>query len=68
VKPCDEDEDKDEQFFFTFFQVIEHRWNEIDSGKSKFSEKKPVPVPLCPPQIPHGPPVNVINSYVDTEW
>jgi hypothetical protein len=26
----------------------------IDRGKPKNSEKKPVPVPLCPPQIPHG--------------
>jgi hypothetical protein len=32
---------------FSFFQVMEHRWNEIDRGK-------PVLVPLCPPQIPHG--------------
>jgi hypothetical protein len=32
--------------FFTL-QVMEHRWNEIERGK-------PVPVPLCPPQIPHG--------------
>jgi hypothetical protein len=27
---------------------MEHRWNEIVLGE------KPVPVPLCPPQIPHG--------------
>jgi hypothetical protein len=26
---------------------MEHRWNDIDRGK-------PVPVPLCPQQIPHG--------------
>jgi hypothetical protein len=26
---------------------MEHQWNETDRGK-------PVPVPLCPPQIPHG--------------
>ena len=32
--------------FFSFFFVMEHRWNEIDRGK-------PVAVPLCPPQIPH---------------
>jgi hypothetical protein len=36
------------------FLVMEHRWNEIDRGKRKYSGKKPVPVPLCPPQIPHG--------------
>jgi hypothetical protein len=40
--------------FFSFFQVIEHRWNEIDRGKPKYSENR-VPVPLCSPQIPHGP-------------
>jgi hypothetical protein len=40
--------------FFHFFQVMEHRWNEIVRGKPKYSGKKPVPVPLCPPQIPHG--------------
>jgi hypothetical protein len=26
----------------------------IDGGKPKNAEKNPVPVPLCPPQIPHG--------------
>jgi hypothetical protein len=39
---------------FSFFRVMEHRWNEIDRGKPKYSGKKPVTVPLCPPQIPHG--------------
>jgi hypothetical protein len=39
---------------FSFFQVMEQRWNEIDRGKSKYSGRKPVPVSLCPPQIPHG--------------
>jgi hypothetical protein len=48
LKPCDEDED----VFFCFSIVMEHQWNEIDRGKSKYSEK-PVAVPLCPPQIPH---------------
>jgi hypothetical protein len=33
VQPCDEDEEKDDQFFLLFFQVMEHRWNEIDRGK-----------------------------------
>jgi hypothetical protein len=33
---------------------MEQRWNEIDRGKPKYSGKKPVPVPLCPPQILHG--------------
>jgi hypothetical protein len=40
--------------FFTFFRVLEHRWNEIDKGKPKYSGKKPVPVTLCLPQIAHG--------------
>jgi hypothetical protein len=33
---------------------MEHRWNEIDRGKLKYSGEKPVPVPLCRPQILHG--------------
>ena len=37
----------------SFFRVMQHRWNEIDRGKPKYSGKKPVPLPLCPPQIPH---------------
>jgi hypothetical protein len=36
VQPCDEDN------FFSFFLVMEYRWNEIDWGK-------PVPVPLMMP-------------------
>jgi hypothetical protein len=32
----------------------EPQWNDIDRGKPMNSEKKPVAVPLCPPQIPHG--------------
>jgi hypothetical protein len=53
VQPCDEDEEKN-KFFFSFFQVIDHWWSEIDRGKPKYWGEKPVPVPLCPPQIPHG--------------
>jgi hypothetical protein len=42
--PCDEDEEKDDQFFFFFFffllfEAMEHRWNEIDKGKPKYSRK-----------------------------
>ena len=37
VQPYDEDEEKDDQFFFLLFQVMEHRWNEIDKGKPKYS-------------------------------
>jgi hypothetical protein len=38
VQPYDDDEEKDDQFF-SFFQVMEHRWNEIDKGKPKYGEK-----------------------------
>jgi hypothetical protein len=33
---------------------MEQRWNEIDKGKTEVFEENPVPVPLCPPLIPHG--------------
>jgi hypothetical protein len=33
---------------------MQHRWNETDRGKTEVLGEKPVPVPLCPPQIPHG--------------
>jgi hypothetical protein len=49
VQPCEEDDQ-----LFSFLQVFENRWNEIDMGKPKYSGEKPVPVALCPPQIPHG--------------
>jgi hypothetical protein len=39
--------------FFSLFQVMEHRWNEIDRGKPKYRGEKPVPAPLCPPQDKH---------------
>jgi hypothetical protein len=32
----------------------EQRWNDIERGRPKNSGKTPVPVSLCPPQIPHG--------------
>jgi hypothetical protein len=32
VQPCDEDE-----VFFLFFHLMEHRWNEFDGGKPKYS-------------------------------
>jgi hypothetical protein len=38
VKPCDEDEEKMISWF-SLFQVMEHRWNEIDRGKPKYSVK-----------------------------
>jgi hypothetical protein len=37
--------------YFSYFQVMEQRWNEIEGGKPKYSGVGvPVPVPLCPPQ------------------
>jgi hypothetical protein len=39
VQTYEEDEEKNDQFFFSFFQVMEHRWNEIDRGKPKYSGK-----------------------------
>jgi hypothetical protein len=41
-------------FFYQFLQLMEHQWNEIDRGNPTTRKKKPVPVPLCPPQISHG--------------
>jgi hypothetical protein len=38
VQHFDEDEEKGDQFF-SFLQVMEHRWNEIDRGKPKYSDK-----------------------------
>jgi hypothetical protein len=40
VEPCDEDKEEDDQFF-SFFKVMEHRWNETDSGKPKYSGENP---------------------------
>jgi hypothetical protein len=39
--------------FFVLYQVMEHRWNEIDRGKRKYSVEKPVPSSLSPPKILH---------------
>jgi hypothetical protein len=30
-------------------------WRNYNEGETKISKGNPVPVPLCPPQIPHGP-------------
>jgi hypothetical protein len=52
VQPCDEDEEKDDQFFFIFpSNKAPGEWNL--QGKTEVLGEKPVPVPLCPPQIPH---------------
>jgi hypothetical protein len=37
VQPCDEDDD--DYYFFVLFLAMEHRWNEIDRGKPKYSGK-----------------------------
>jgi hypothetical protein len=42
--------------FLWFSILMEHRWNEIARGKTEVLEEEPVPVPLRPPQIPHGRP------------
>ena len=52
MQPC-EDEEKGDKFFL-FFQGTEHRWNEIDRVKPKYSGEKPVSVSFFAPQIPHG--------------
>jgi hypothetical protein len=36
VKPCDDDDD---DYYFVLFLVMEHRWNETDRGKPKYTEK-----------------------------
>ena len=35
------------------FSGFSHRWNVTDRGRQKYWERKPVPVSLYPPQIPH---------------
>ena len=40
--------------FFSFFPCNGAPVDEIDRGKTEVLGEKPVPVPLCPPQIPHG--------------
>jgi hypothetical protein len=45
--------EKDDQFFFIFpSNGAPVKWNW--QGKTEVLEETPVPVPLCPPQIPHG--------------
>jgi hypothetical protein len=42
VQPCDEgddDDDDDDYYFFVLFLVMEHRWNETDREKPKYSGK-----------------------------
>jgi hypothetical protein len=35
------------------YEFGERRWNDIGRGKLNNAREKPVPVPLCPPQIPN---------------
>jgi hypothetical protein len=44
---------------------MEQRWNDIDREKQGLGEK-PVPVPLCPPQIPYALPWDRTRSSVAT--
>jgi hypothetical protein len=37
-----------------WYEFGERRWNDILTGETEELGEKPVPVPLCPPQIPHG--------------
>jgi hypothetical protein len=47
---------------------MEQRWNDID-GKTEELGGKPVPVLLCPSQIPHGLPwVRTLASTVRSRW
>jgi hypothetical protein len=39
IQPCDESEEKYDKFI-SFFQVMEHRWNEIDRRKPRNSGEK----------------------------
>jgi hypothetical protein len=49
VPPCDEDDDQ-LYIFPSNGAPVEWKWQ----GKTEVVGEKPVPVPLCPPQIPHG--------------
>ena len=52
VQPYEED-DEDDRFFLRFhFNGAPVEWNW--QGKTEVLGEKPVPVPLCPPQISHG--------------
>jgi hypothetical protein len=50
------------------YEFGEPRWNDTDRGKTEELGEKPVPVPLRPPQIPHGltralTPVSAVNGW-----
>jgi hypothetical protein len=53
VQSCDDDDDDDDYYFCPFpsnAAPVEWNWQ----GKTEVLGEKPVPVPLRPPQIPHG--------------
>jgi hypothetical protein len=55
VQPCDEDEDDDDDYYFFYpfpsnGAPVEWNWQ----GKTEVLVEKPVPMPLCSPQNPHG--------------
>jgi hypothetical protein len=46
-------------FFSSNGALVEWNWQ----GKTEVLGEKPIPVPLCPPQIPHGP-TRILCGYV----
>jgi hypothetical protein len=46
--------------FFLLFQVMEHRWNEIDMGKPKFSGKNLSQCPFFHPKFHSDPESNPV--------
>jgi hypothetical protein len=53
VQPCDEDDENDEVFLLFRFNGAPVEWNWQE--KTEVLGEKPIPVPHCPSQIPHGP-------------
>jgi hypothetical protein len=52
VQSCDKDEEKGGKVFY-----FSKYWSTSGmklTGENQSTREKPVPVPLCPPQIPHG--------------
>jgi hypothetical protein len=48
---------------------MEQWWNDTDRKKTKYVLKeKPVPVPLCPPKIPHGLALETTQTSAVTGW
>jgi hypothetical protein len=64
VQPCDEDD----YFIFVFpCNGAPVEWN--GKGKTEVLGEKPVPVPLCPPQIPRGPTrASAVRGRWQTAW